>query len=62
MKTYTDLEYLKLSRFKRFWLKVAAFFVGIPKWFLNLFKTIGNFFKNFGIGVKDTFVDIFVTF
>ena len=62
MKTYTDLEFLKLSRGKKLGYKIASFFRGIPKWFLNLFISIGNFFKKFGIGVKDTFVDIFMTF
>ena len=62
MKTYTDLEFLKLSRWRRFWLKVGYFFAGIPRWFLNLFITIGNFFKNAAIAVKDEFVDIWMTF
>lgn len=62
MKTYSDLEYLRLNKFQKFLYKVARFFVGIPRWFLNLFKKIGKFFAKLGIRVKDEAVDVFMTF
>ena len=62
MKTYSDLEYLKLNKFQKFLYKVARFFVGIPRWFLNLFKAIGRFFAKIGIAIKNEVVDVFMTF
>ncbi len=62
MKTYSDLEYLRLNKFQKFLYKVARFFVGIPRWFLNLFIAIGNFFAKAGIYIKDEVVDVFMTF
>ena len=62
MTKYSDLEYLRLSKIRRLLYKIACFFVGIPGWFVNLFKKIGLFFKNFAIKVKDNFVDIYKTF
>ena len=62
MKQYSDLEYLKLNKFQRLLYKVARFFVGIPRWFLNLFIAIGRFFKKVGIKIKDEVVDIVKTF
>lgn len=56
------MEYLKLSRWRKFLYKLACFFIGIPHWFVNLFKKIGSAFKDFGIKVKDNFVDIYKTF
>ena len=62
MKRYNDLEYLKLNKAQRFFYKLALFFVGIPRWFLNLFKAIGRFFKKLGLKIKDEVVDIIMTF
>ena len=62
MQKLSDLEYLKLSKFKKFWYKIALFFTGIPRWFLNLFKKIGLFFKNIGLKIANGCVDIFNTF
>lgn len=62
MKKYSDLEYLKLNKLQRFFYKLACFFMGIPRWFLNIFKAIGRFFKKFGLKVKDEVVDIVMTF
>ena len=61
--TYLDsLAYLKLNKWQKFIYKLKCFFVAIPGWFLNLFKKIGAFFKTLGIKIKDTFVDIWLTF
>ena len=42
MKHYSDLEYLQLSKGKRFGYRVASFFTGIPKALWNFVKKIGN--------------------
>ena len=62
MKKYSDLEYLQLSKWKRFVYALVCGFFAIP-------SGIGNFFKKIGLGifgalvkVKDEIVDIFVTF
>lgn len=62
MKKLSDLEYLKLNKFEAFLYKLKLFFCAIPGWFKKLGLSILNFFKNFGIGVKDLFVDIGTTF
>ena len=62
MKQYSDLEYLKLPKWKRFLYALACFFVGIPKGFLNFFKKIGLAIAKFFIGIKNEFVDIYTTF
>lgn len=62
MKQYSDLEYLKLSKWHRFILKIANFFLGIPMWFAHLGIKIWTYIKKFGIAVKDSFVDIYETF
>lgn len=62
MKRYSDLEYLKLNKFQRFGYKLKLFFVGIPKWFLKIFKAIGHFFVWLGLGIKNEVVDICRTF
>ncbi len=62
MKKLSSLEYLKLSKFKKFLYKLALFFAGIPRWFLNIFKAIGKFFAKLGIKIKDEVVDVVMTF
>ena len=62
MNKLSDLEYLKLSKFKKLLYKLKCFFVAIPRWFLNLFIKIGRFFKKVGIKIKDEAVDIVTTF
>lgn len=62
MKRYTDLEYLKLSKIKRFFYKFAYFFVSLPSKLWNFLKKIGGFIKKGACKVKDEFVDIGSTF
>lgn len=62
MKRLTDMEYLKLNRFKKIIYSLAVFFCNIPYKFSELFKKIGLFFKNFGLKIKNEFVDIYNTF
>ncbi len=62
MKKLSNLEYLRLSRFKKIIYKLKCLFSSIPTKFLNLFKKIGRFFKKIGVGIKDNIVDIGRTF
>ncbi len=62
MKHYSDLEYLKLSKWQRFSYRFLSFFAGIPQWFLNLFKTIGMFFVNVAKVIGSECKDIWTTF
>ena len=62
MKKYSDLEYLKLSKWNRFLYTLLCLIVGIPRGIWNGAKSIGKFFAKLGIRVKDEFVDIFLTF
>ncbi len=62
MKKYSDLEYLKLPKWKRFLYTFVCFIVAIPDSILNFFKHIGSYIAKFFIGIKNEFVDIFATF
>ncbi|MBQ8474603.1 MAG: sugar ABC transporter permease [Clostridia bacterium] len=62
MKKYSDLEYLRLPKWKRFLYAVICFFVGIPGSILGLFKKIGLGIVKFLTGIKNEFVDIGTTF
>lgn len=62
MKRLSDLEYLRLNKFKKFLYKLLLFIVAIPKWFLNLFKAIGRFFVKMAKKIKDEAVFLFMTF
>jgi len=62
MKRLSDLEYLKLSKSRKFLYQLQLFLCAIPKWFKSLGLAILNFFKDFGIGCKDLVVDIVTTF
>ena len=62
MKKLSSLEYLRLNKITRFFYNILMFFVGIPKWFLNLFKKIWKGIKKLGIGIKNEVVDVWVTF
>ena len=62
MKRLTDLEYLKLNKFRAFLYNLQMFLCAIPRFFVKLGLLIVDFFKNFGISVKDEFLDIVTTF
>ena len=62
MTKLNDLQYLKLTKMQRFWYNLTLFFVGIPGWFVNLWRGILGFFKKVGLAIKDFFVDIGTTF
>ena len=59
---YSDLEYLKLSKWQRFLYHIARFFLGIPAWFKNAGITIWHFLKKCGLGVWHEIKDIGLTF
>ena len=62
MKKYSDLEYLRLPKFKRFLYTLMCLICGIPGGIWNGIKTIGNFFVKCGKSVANEFTDIFLTF
>ena len=57
MKKYSDLEYLRLPKWKRLLYTLVCAICGIPSGILNFFKKIGsaiaNFFKSFVGDLKD---------
>ena len=62
MKRLTDLEYLKLSKFRAFLYNLQLFFIGIPLWIWGCIKGIGQFFVNCGVGIWDGLKGICLTF
>lgn len=62
VKKYSDLEFLKLSKWRRFWYNVAQFFIGIPVAIWNFIKSIGRFFKNIVLWIAGEATDLVTTF
>ena len=62
MKKYSDLEYLRLPKWRRFLYTLACLFFGIPGGIWNGLKKIYFAVAGFGKKVAAEFVDIFVTF
>ena len=62
MKLNDELEYLKLSKWKKFVYRLQSFFASIPTAIWNLFKGIGGFFKKAGLGIANEAKDIWTTF
>ncbi|MBQ0124846.1 MAG: sugar ABC transporter permease [Clostridiales bacterium] len=62
MKRYSDLEYLKLSKGRRFLYVIACFFLAIPLWFKELGLSVAHFFKNAALAVVKDIKDICETF
>ena len=62
MKTLTDIEFLKLNKFQKFWYKFVRFFIGIPFAIWGGIKFIGRFFKKIGLGIWHEIKDIALTF
>ncbi|MBR4656863.1 MAG: sugar ABC transporter permease [Oscillospiraceae bacterium] len=56
------MEYLKLSKGKKFLFRLLSFFKAIPKKIGNGFLGIGRFFKNFFLGIGRGCKDIVTTF
>ena len=57
-----DLEYLKLSKWKKFLYRLKRFFLGIPAAFIGLFTRIGGLLKKAALAVVDEGRDILTTF
>lgn len=62
MKRYSDLEYLKLPKWRRLLYTLVCFIVAIPSGIVNGIKKLGGLIKNLFIGIKNEFVDIYLTF
>ncbi len=62
MNTYSDLEYLKLSKGKKAQYKLACFFASIPRGIGRFFLKIGNALKNGGKALGREIGDIASTF
>ena len=62
MKKLNDLEYLKLSKFRAFWYRVALFFSAVPRWIGRLFIKAFGLCKTAVLAVRDECVDIYTTF
>ena len=58
----TELEYLRLPKYRRVGHKLANFFKAIPGYLVTFIFAIGRFFRNAGIGIANVFRDIFLTF
>ena len=62
MSKISDVEYLKMDEWQRFWYKIGRFFAGIPKAIWGLLCTIGRFFKNAGCAIGREVSEIVTTF
>ena len=62
MKKYTDLEYLRLSKWERFQYKFLSFFAAIPMAIWHAICKIGNWFKKAGLAIGNEAKDIVQTF
>ena len=62
MKKYSDLEYLRLSKGRKFLYKLASFFAAIPRALKNGIFAIGRFFKGLGVGIASEIKDLITTF
>ena len=62
MNIQDEMEYLKLSKGKKFLFRLLSFFKAIPKKIGNGFLGIGRFFKNFFLGIGRGCKDIVTTF
>ncbi len=62
MKKYSDLEYLRLSKWQKFLYKIQNFFVSIPLALLDVLYAIGDFFKGVGLAIAGFFKDLVMTF
>ncbi len=62
MKRLTDLEYLKLGKFKKIIYKICCFFTSIPLFILAIFKAIWKGIKSIGLAIANIFKNIYTTF
>lgn len=62
MEKYSDLEYLKLPKMRRFLFKLACFFLEIPAALKRGVIRLWEIIKKIGLGIGNEFKDIYVTF
>ena len=62
MKRYSDLEYLKLSKWERFKYRFVSFFASIPVAIWHAILGIGGWFKKAGLAIASEVKDIVMTF
>ena len=62
MKKYSDLEYLRLSKWNKFTYRFLSFFASIPVAIWNGIKNIGLWFKKAGLAIAGEAEDIVQTF
>ena len=62
MKKIDEMEYLKLSKWKKFLYRFVSFFAAIPRKLLDGIIGIGRFFKNLGLAIYNELKDIVMTF
>lgn len=62
MRKYTDLEFLKLSKWQKFGYRLGRFFTGIPVGIWNFIKKIGKGVANGVRAIGSEFKDIWQTF
>ena len=62
MKKYSDLEFLRLSKWNKFVYKFLSFFAAIPKAILNFFVKIGKGIGGFFAAIGRELADIATTF
>ena len=62
MKKYSDLEYLKLSKWERFKYKFLSFFAAIPVAIWHAILGIGGWFKKAGLAIAGEVKDVIQTF
>ena len=62
MNRYSDLEYLRLSKWQKFSYKFLSFFAGIPQALKNAGIGIGRFFKGIAQAIGGEFADLVKTF
>ena len=57
----TELEYMRLPKYRRILHSFAQFFASIPSGVVFLIFAIGRFFKGLGVKIVDIFRDIVLT-
>ena len=62
MKRYSDLEYLKLSKWERFKYRFVSFFASIPVAIWHAILGIGGWFKKAGLAIANELKDVVMTF
>ena len=62
MKTYSDLEYLRLSKWQKLLYRIGKFFAAIPKGIANFFVKLFTLLKNGCLAIGREAKDIVTTF